>query len=634
MNQHYWNAMKKIIPGYAVRPEQVKLHKGIVGGMKTGRNIIGEGPCGTGKSMAYLMAHLCVGFGRTVVVTANNSMVGQLYHKDLPMVENCANLNHKSLDWTMIMGKSNYICPKKMNSMIEDGSLGSSTRLRGMQDYLVHLDCQRKHWLGHVSKLEYYETIKNMLTIPSGRCKGSKCEVAYNCEMFTARHHGKESSVVVTNYHIFIMDALMKRMGVPAESTMLGFYDRVVMDEVHELPEIAREYFALDLSDKWIEQIAKRVPATMRTNLRIAWRGYVGDFDKLGKTGYIERFPVRVGVAALMQTVLIDCYEVIASIEKKKDEDFRALEDVSRRVEICGDALAGSVSSRTHAYGYFNQDGNKTVKCVELNTGNLLKRLYPENIQISAVSATLAIHSKDGPNFAFMKRQLGLDDAEEIIVDSPFDFSKNIVHTMSDSPDPNSEGWVNYCASVIKSMILGLQGRTLALFTSSKRMRAVGEILTRDSDIAFPVIVQGDASNAALTEQFRDNPNVSLLGVNSFWTGIDVGGDSLSGVFIERIPFPTPDDLVSSALTAQDRNAFTGHLVPYATMRMKQGAGRLIRKVSDQGIVVVGDKRIVDKAYGKRVLKNILPGGIRIHGSRESLSRRCTGLLNVIKKRA
>lgn len=609
-----WDSIGQVIDGYKERPSQIKLFKAVLDAMIAGEHIVAEGPCGSGKTMTYLMGHLIRNQykkGRTVIVVPNNTLVGQIRNKDILMAEDIATINGLELEWAMIMGKGNYICRSRFYRYMKSGSFKNG-RMKLLGEYVRGLDKMAHHWLGHIDKLEYYSSIKDMLTIPSGRCRGSNCIDAPYCEMVLQRQHGRIADVVITNVHVWIMDCLLKQIG--AEGSMLGEYDYLVFDEAHAVPDIVRDYFSLNLSDEWAEKIALKLPVHFRPQFRVGWKGYVRAFQLNGQEGLVSKFPVKENIANAFVTILEECHDAIAGDKDMKDDDFQLLEDLTRMLDICGDALRGTVSPDTHAYGYYEDKDNGEVKnrriiCMELSSGRLLQRLYPDNVQITAMSATLAMHSKKRVSFKFIKDQLGLEDAKAAIVDSPFDFSKSIVLTLSDGPNPNDwDAWVEHCYLAMRQMIINLGGRTLGLFTSTKRMLEVADRLKRDPVVMTPILAQGDASTPSLIRDFREEEETSLLGVDSFWAGLDVKGKSLSGVFIERTPFPPPDDLVSSALEKNDKNSFFTYNVPFAIIKVKQGVGRLVRSVDDMGLVVYGDSRILEKRYGKRILRNILPG--------------------------
>ena len=618
--ERIWKMVPEVIENFTERPQQVLLSKEIVKSIETNTWLLAEGPCGVGKSLAYLLGFIASSGKRAVICTANNSLLSQLQGKDMPLVEDISIECGIDMDWIMLQGKGNYMCPSRWARVRQKLDLINQPEMRDLARYIDKLDSNRMHWLGHIDEVSHYEWIRNQLTIPPKRCKMSKCMYCDSCEMYTSRQVSKMASVVVTNYHLWILDTIQREVMAGEENFQptLGEYDVLIFDEAHELPDIAREFFKLEVSDDLVQSLSKHCTEITKKELGISWTLYKESF-KDRKDGYQKSFPVERDVATSFLNALSSVHDDIMNIDpsRRKDADYKAMERIAKIVTMCGDALIGNVSLNTHAYGLYreNKEGfTKTkIECVEISAGDLLRRLYPRDKPIIATSATIC--TSPG-NFKFTKNQLGFDadylKVKEVQVDSPFDFKRSMIITMSDSPDPNADKdkWIQHCYVTLKSMICSLHGRTLALFTSTTRMRQVAQLLQSDEDIEYPVIAQGDMANGALISAFRDNENVSLLGVASFWTGIDVSGNSLSALFIERVPFEPPTDLVQSAMNEKldSGKAFSAYTVPKAVVRLKQGVGRLIRSVDDRGLVVFADSRINKARYRKRILNSILSG--------------------------
>lgn len=641
-SRRLWDTLASMIPGYSERPQQIELFNEIVSAINDNKILLAEGPCGVGKSLAGILGFLASRGRRVVICTANNSQLAQYYSKDLPFAEDLASICDMEVDWIMIQGKQNYMCPARWSAVREKLNILSDEKLRRLAEYVDSLDGKMEHWLGHIEDMSKYDWIRETLTIPSGRCKMSNCKFCESCEMFRSRQSSKYAEIVITNYHMWILDTMQRFMLAGEEGFIptLGEYDVLIFDEAHELPHVARDYFKLEIGDNFISSALKYGSASSKSMLRLAWAMYKESFDDI-KDGYVHSFPVDKDVSTALANALSSIYTDIKEGSSKDDSDFKMMEAIERRVSLCGSALLGDVSTDTHAYGIEREEVNGhlefKLECVEISTGDILRRLYNRDIPIIAMSATICTSPGD---FKFMSNMLGFDLFPERLrtsaVDSPFDFSRSLVFTMNDSPDPNedTDKWIEYCYMNLKSAIISLGGRTLALFTSTKRMGAVARLLKMDDDIKTPIFAQGDMANSALVSEFRDNPSASLLGVASFWTGIDIKGESLSLLWIERVPFKPPTDLVTVAMSTrmEKGQAFFKFSVPDAIMRLKQGAGRLIRSNEDRGIVVFADGRVEKARYGKKVLRSILSGAsdsnsaLKKSGSTKMLSQYCNAL--------
>lgn len=646
--QVLWENLARTISGYTERPEQIKLYKAIIKAINGKYPLLAEGPCGVGKSLAAILGFIASTGKRAIICTANNNLLSQYQAKDLPLAEDLASLSGFEMDWTMLQGKSNYICPMRWDRVRDKLDILTDESMRKLVYYVDGLAHTREHWLGHVNDMSKYEWIRSNLTIPAGRCKMSKCRYSGGCEMYQSRQISKHAEIVVTNYHLWILDTLQRAMLAGEENfvPMLGDYDVLIFDEAHELPNVARDYFKLEISDQFIASAMRHGTETTKAMLRLAWGMYKESFKDV-KDGYVESFPVDRDKAVALSNALSQVHSDIMDLDPSKREDahYKAIEAIERRISLCGDALTGNVTNKTHAYGIAREEKegrvNFKLECIELSTGNILRRLYPRDIPIIAMSATICTSPGD---FKFTSSQLGFDadymNSREVEVDSPFDFSRSLVFTMNDSPPPNKdeEAWVNYCYRNLKEAIISLGGRVLALFTSTKRMNAVARKLKADEEIVTPVYAQGDMANSALVNAFRSEDGASLLGVASFWTGVDVSGDSLALLWIERVPFRHMNDLVSAAMNKiLGKESFSKFAMPDALVRLKQGAGRLIRSKEDRGMVVFADGRLNKARYKGRVYRSVLTGSTKENrasnksGNTELLGKYCRALRKKIE---
>lgn len=583
-------------PGYEARPGQVRLSRAIYDALAGGTHLIAEGPCGIGKSKAYGVpaAHLAAHGKRVLIVTASIALQEQLISKDLPDLR-------KELGWdfdfALMKGKSNYLC-LEARADADDRGLEYAQR----QEYQQIVKWGQTTRTGDRAELPIVpsQQVWGRFATSAQECHGSKCARYSDCYAYAAKDRAAQPcTIVVANYHLFLLDLQMGGRVLPP-------YDAVILDEAHEAPDLARELLGFNLSEWGFSRIAREADK----------RGFPQEADSIRRAALdffdtCARFAASGHYASFLRHPLpVDSTHLRGAVEAFMSSCAR-----SRLVGYAADLLhslklATEVSDQELVVSIEVNEKSGKAKLVGryVEPGPALRRLlWSKGVPVVAVSATL---TTDG-SFAFAQRELGAPEGiATLAVDSPFDFERAAMLVTPDMPEANGPDYARAVAQQIAGTIDACGGRTLALFTSYKGMRAAAEAVRRTHGRTIRVLCQGDAPLRQLVADFKTGAGggVVLFGVASLWTGVDVQGEALTGLVIDRIPFANPDDPVSKRISeVQPRTAFDAYTVPRAILQLRQGVGRLIRSQSDVGAVVLLDPRLRTKGYGKRFLRSLPP---------------------------
>ncbi|MBI3184688.1 MAG: helicase [Myxococcales bacterium] len=606
-------AFARAFPGYERREPQVRLAMAVDAAIANGGHLLAEGPCGTGKAFAYSVPaayHARHSGRRVVIATANIALQEQLVVKDLPALQ-------RALPWpftfALLKGRNNYACWDRYYEAQARAELGE---LFGEEEA-----CRRiVEWIketktGDVSELDFVPApaVWSRFSIGAEDCKGQDCSSYGDCFSVRARRLAAEADIVVCNYHLLFAHLQVKSL--TGQDIVLPEHDVLICDEGHRMAEVARDFLGYQVSFHVVRRVASALgdlrQKELAGKLREAGEAF---FRRLADHARSPAYRVRLRrpgeVDAGPLPALLGSAESLleaAALAAEDDPDRRAtLRRAARQArqgrERIGDALE-------------LEDGN-AVCFIELDdrgharlcskpidvSGRLREELFGATRTVVVTSATLSTDS----NFEFVRRELGLpEDADEVIVESPFDFPSQALLAIPEGlPEPNDPGFPKAAGEVIHSVVEALDGRTLGLFTSYRVLNAVAQYIAGNGR---RVLKQGDMPRNRLVEAFKAQPGTVLLGTESFWTGIDVPGDALQAVVIDRLPFPTPDDPLMDAICERNPRWFADVSVPRAIIALKQGFGRLIRSRADRGAVVILDRRLADKSYGRRFLRSLPP---------------------------
>jgi ATP-dependent DNA helicase DinG len=630
--------------GYQPREGQIVLARAVDRALRERTHLLSEAATGVGKSVAYSVPatyHAAMEGKVVIIVTANIALQEQLVKRDLPLL---GEILPWGFSFGLMKGRANYLCRSqyekvRLNSrqqlmqfgandnvapsperdrarLLEWAAIEVTSRLRGVGGY------------GDKSTLDWSpaDKIWREFSVDREDCRGSRCEFASSCGALAAQQYAKESQIVVTNYHIFFLNLMLcMERGV---DVLLPRFDTAIFDEAHKAADIARDFFGWRISEGSVRRAVRHFrsidPILVETVQRAGGRFFE---QMLQLRRDRDRYKARIVMNRLNQ------YDVDA-IRALLDRLVEVTARLSQEMEFHGDphgAIELEVNRARHLHAqvaslldgevdnavFFVEEDEfrkahvacRLIRPAQLLRGGLFGKtvVHPseggvdpvsEPVSIVCTSATLVTES----GFEFTASELGAPrGCEQLVVGSPFDFGSQALLIIPNVCDPNDFAFTSEVAAALLRTIVLARGRTLGLFTSRKRMHDVFDAIVGKTP--FRILKQDDGQRTWLIDEFRRDTHSVLLGVASFWAGVDVPGESLSVVFIDKIPFPTPDDPVLDKLMENDRRAWAGYAVPRAIIEFKQGFGRLIRSTTDRGVVVCCDTRLITKGYGKQFLR-------------------------------
>jgi ATP-dependent DNA helicase DinG len=608
---------------FKARPGQLEMATEVLAAMRQQQGLIVEAGTGTGKTYAYLVPALLAG-GKVIVSTGTRTLQDQLFHRDLPTVKKLLAI---PVETALLKGRANYVCHHHLKIARLEGRFAS----REDAKYLKEIErFAATSATGDRSELSGVpETAGVWAQVASTRenCLGQDCEFHSECFVLAARRRAQQADIVVVNHHLFFADVMLKDEGA---GELLPNCQAVIFDEAHQLPEIASLFFGNSLSTAQILDLCRDTRAEGRT-LAAFPDEVEAALDRLEKASRELRLVFREREGRQAYEGLSDQESFKAALTQL-DEALEAcsqwLKELAGRSE--GMALCASRAEEIRAYIALwdsqSQEGlnHASVKWIELfqtavhlNATPLSvaepfrKQLALPNKAWIFTSATLSVAG----DFQHYQTQMGLDDVKTGRWESPFDYQEQALLYVPDGlPAPNTPGYTEAVVKVGLSLILASQGRSFFLFTSLRALSEAQTLLRQAFDVQgvqLPLLVQGQASRGELLTRFRSLGNAVLLGSQSFWEGVDVKGEALSLVIIDKLPFAAPDDPVLAARIAEIErrggNGFMDHQLPLAVINLKQGAGRLIRDETDQGVLAICDPRLISKPYGKKIWRSLPP---------------------------
>ncbi len=602
-------------PGYEMREGQVALARMVDEAMQGGRHALGEGPCGTGKSVAYSVPAVWRAHHerkRVVIVTANIALQEQLVRKDLPML---ASVLPWSFTFALLKGRNNYLCLDKLAESQARGELRGlfdDGQQRQVDDVLAWAEATKT---GDVSELPFIPApqIWSRFAVGSDECKGDGCPFREECFSERAKAIAQGADIVVTNYHLlFAHLAVRKETG---QDLVLPPFDLLILDEAHEAADIAREFFGFAVSEHAFARLATAAADFGHKQLAGELRQEAARlFERLAEFARSPRYRKRLkapgfaedaGVQRALRA-LVALATARTEDESRDQKECATARNVARNAAVAGARLDEALQQSDPEKVYWldvDPKGRVKLRAKPIDVSELLQaELFGRCSSVSLVSATLTTSG----TFDFVRREVGVpEEALEVIADTPFDFESQALLVVPERmPDPRDPGFIDAAADIFRQVLETCDGRTLGLFTSYRNLNAVYE---RVAGGRHRVLRQGELPRAELTRIFKEDVGSVLLGTESFWTGIDVPGEALTGLVIDKLPFPPPDDPVIDAICERDPRAFDNYLMPLAIIALRQGVGRLIRCKTDLGVVVILDKRIAEKGYGKKFLKSLPP---------------------------
>ena len=638
--------LARAIPHYEDRAEQRAMSAAVAQALADERPLIVEAGTGTGKTLAYLVPALLSG-KRIVVSTGTRALQDQIARHDVPLLRS---ILARPFSAVVLKGVSNYVCRRKL------AELATRNAARVTPDVSVDalVDWANETETGDRAEVEWLAESAplwaDVTTTPDARI-GPRCPYFERCFVTQARRLAEHAQLVLVNHHLYFADRAL-RAGSPG-ARILPDHDAVIFDEAHQLEDVATEHFGAKISTHKLAELVRDAQITLAS--MPLWTGRAADdtIRTVERTGialfaqlraalvrdnaFDGRVPLPAGLFDLperqtawfkLDTALEELARTAeAESEPPPDEEAdgnagarASLSGLARRARALRDDLATIAEQRhkSHVYWGETRATGTFLTASPIDVADLVRRHILRAGPIPVLtSATLTA----GGTFAYTRQRLGLDDADELVVTSPFDYARQAMLYVPRDLPPAIEGFSAAAAARTLELLELTSGRAFLLFTSHRALREAASRLTA---LPYPRLVQGDAPRATLIDRFRATPNAVLLGTSSFWEGVDVPGDALSLVVIDKLPFaPHTDPLIAARMQASaeaGRDPFAAIQLPAAAIALKQGFGRLIRRRDDRGIVAILDGRVVTRGYG-RVFLDTLPAGLPRSSALEQVRR-------------
>ena len=601
------------VDGFAPRRVQQELAEAVARTLEQRGVLVAEAGTGTGKTFAYLVPAMLSG-QKVIISTGTKNLQDQLFRRDLPVVRDSLAV---PVTVSLLKGRGNYLCRHRL-AQAESGHYSSpeqADRIRRIREWSSHT---RRGDIAECEAIHERDPIWSMVTSNRDNCLGQDCPDFDECHLVNARRAAQAADIVVVNHHLLFADMALKEDGF---GELLPAADAFIIDEAHQLPEVASAFFGQSISANQLLELARDAETEFRRDINEGdafpavcetLRKGVRDLRlALGEEPRRAAWQEVAGSAVVGTGVSAVAAQLEALQQQLKPlaERSKGLENCARRaaeLQAQFDLLTGPTPDE-YIHWFETHKRSFTLRLTPLSIADGFRNQREAlNAAWVFTSATLAV----GDCFEHFTGRLGLEEVETAQWDSPFDYaSQAVLYVPENLPAPNSPDYTGAVVEAAVPVITASRGRTFLLFTSHRALAEATELLAERMD--YPLLVQGDAPRDTLLNRFRTTPNAVLLGTSSFWEGVDVRGDALSCVIIDKLPFASPGDPVLKAridaMRRQGLNAFMARQLPDAVITLKQGAGRLIRDTTDRGVLMVCDPRLVGKPYGKLFLDSLPP---------------------------
>ncbi len=611
--------LARAIPGYRTRPQQIEMAARIAAAIEANRVLVAEAGTGTGKTYAYLVPALLSG-GKVIVSTGTKTLQDQLFQRDLPTVRDALRV---PASIALLKGRANYVCHYHLERAAADGRFQSPQEAQHIRTITRFARTSKTGDKGQLSAVPEDSPAWAAATSTRENCLGQECPHHKSCFVLAARREALLADIVVVNHHLFFADVMLRDEGT---AELLPACNTVIFDEAHQLPEVAGMFFGESLGTAQIVELARdtRLEAVAAAKDYPALQEMARSLEKAAKDLRLAVAVENARLAASQLTHEAKFQQALTQLDAELALFMKHLESQSARSEGLANCLQRSQEVATRLKHWRTVEDLSQVRWVEVFTQSLALNLTPLDVadifrrQLEGhprawifTSATLAV----GRDFSHYCGELGLVDADTGYWGSPFDYAAHgLLYAPTGMPDPNSLEYVEAVVAAAYPAIVAAGGRAFVLCTSLRAMRRIHGLLQerlQADGLELPLLLQGEGAKAELLERFRQLGNAILVASQSFWEGVDVRGDALSLVVIDKLPFASPDDPVLAARIEQMRkegkNPFMDYQLPRTVINMKQGAGRLIRDETDRGVLMICDPRLIDKKYGKRIWMSLPP---------------------------
>src|SRR6266436_6643464 len=609
-------ALEKCMPdGYEHRPSQLEMAELVESAFREKRHAIVEAGTGTGKTLAYLIPAIRSG-RRVVISTATKSLQEQLFEKDIPFLQKPF---APKLKVAVMKGRSNFLCREKVYRMSDQPMIKGLDEL----DWFHQIrDWEKVTDTGDRTQLNFLPDDSDLwqrLDARRDACSGSKCQEFNRCFITAMHQRAAEADLIIVNHHLFFADLALKQDDF---GSVLPEYGAVIFDEAHEIEDVASDYFGRQVSNYRFEELGRDAEVALRL-LHLGTPSLLRRTQRLRERSrtFFESFPPRDGrfpFSRAEREAFIEqhhqAYTGLTDALKSMETEFAALTQkpeeltrLGRRSFELRQELIFLFESNERNFVYWFERRNKGVflAATPIDVSQILReRLFEQFDTVVLTSATLTV----GNRFDYVRQRLGLDNAKERTLPPEFQYGEQALFYLPQRmPDVRDAGFASRAAEEILRLLELSEGRAFCLFTSYAQMKDLYERVSARSP--FPLFLQGTAPRSVLLERFKTTPNAVLFATSSFWQGVDVPGEQLSCVIVDRLPFAVPSDPIVAArvraLDEEGRNAFSEYQVPQAVLALKQGFGRLIRAKTDRGVLSLLDNRIQRMAYGKIFMESL-----------------------------
>jgi ATP-dependent DNA helicase DinG len=604
--------LKSHLPGFQPREGQAWMAEAVADAIAGAGQLVVEAGTGTGKTFAYLLPALLSG-RKTIISTGTKALQDQLYHRDLPLIGKAIG---RPVRTALLKGRANYLCMHRLDTVAEYSTPDS------MRDDLAAVQKWR-HYTTAGDRAELIDVAEDsgiwpLVTSTADNCLGSECPLYQKCHVVKARRAAQEADLVVVNHHLLLADLAMKEVGF---IEFLPGADAIILDEAHQIPDLAAQFFGISLGSRELERLFDELRGaalplrdaefqrrldTAQTALRVLRAEAPRDEGRHELSAVIEKLQTP------MTTLSAALKELLAGI--------RNLSEASVEVEKLHDQLFSAIERLSHLASDETWDG---LRWLDVNPRSIRLNLTPLDVADTLsglfntgqqawifTSATLAV----GEDFGHFMDRMGINGATGLTFPSPYALADNgLIWLPPGLPAPSDRTHTGEMLENVMPLLDMTEGGVFCLFTSHRALNTARRwFKTRKNRLnGRPLLIQGDAPRDDLLRRFREHGDAVLLGTGSFWEGVDVRGGALTIVAIDKLPFASPADPLMMArlefIRRQGGNGFTGHQLPLAVLSLKQGAGRLLRDETDYGVVVLCDPRITSKSYGKVFVESLSP---------------------------
>ncbi|MDE2131853.1 MAG: ATP-dependent DNA helicase [Betaproteobacteria bacterium] len=614
-------ALARALPGYRERASQLALAQAIYAALQEGKSLIAEAGTGTGKTFAYLVPALLAG-GKVIVSTGTRTLQDQLFKRDIPMLRDALQL---PLTVALLKGRSNYVCHYHLEQARLEGRFRDRAEVAHLQAVAAFVESSASGDIAELTSVPEHSGVWPLVTSTRDNCLGQQCPHHARCFVLTARKEALQADLVVVNHHLFFADIMLRDEGA---GELLPQCNTVILDEAHQLPDTASTFFGQSLSTSQLIDLGRdAVAAALSSSVEM------GDISDAAMALQKAARDLRLSISLKEGRLAQSQWSGHVGFEPALQHAFSCLDRLARQLASQEErsealqAVAGQAQALLVEGGHWLEpggEGEDRVRWVECFSQSLHLHATPLSLapllrpqwQSSPkswvfTSATLSVKG----DFTHYRQEMGLEAVEALSWESPFDYARHsLLYVPNGLPQPAHPDYTLAVVEAALPVLVASAGRAFMLFTSHRALKEAHRLLKErieTQSLPFVLLQQGETARSELLRRFRNTPGAVLLGTSAFWEGVDVKGEALSTVIIDKLPFAPPDDPVTAArieaMNREGRNAFMSYQLPQAVIALKQGAGRLIRDETDRGVLMLCDPRLLEKPYGRRIWMSLPP---------------------------